>query len=420
MKFYPTSKIQGEIDVTADKSIYHRAVILGSLIESTSEIYNIPNGQDCLSTDECMKKLGTKIIREGNKCFVKGNNFYECSTLNAGNSGTTMRLLSGILSSLPFISSITGDESLKKRPMERIIQPLTQLGAKITSSNGKAPLTFYPSKLHATSYRQIKASAQVKSCFLLASLNAEGTSSYIEPIPTRDHLEKLLLLSGAKLNKIGDKIEITGNAKLNSFKITIPADISSASFFIASALLSKNGNVKIKNVGINEHRIGFLNAVKKMNGFIEIQDIRSNEAGEPIGNIIAKTSNLKAIEIEAKDVPSMIDEIPILAVLATQAEGKTKITGAGELRKKESDRIFSMCSELKKMGANIKEFEDGFEIDGRTRLKGAELESHGDHRVAMSLIIASTIADSPCEIKEIDCINISYPNFIETLEKLTK
>ena len=331
-----------------------------------------------------------------------------------------MRLLSGILSSLPFISSITGDESLKKRPMERIIQPLTQLGAKITSSNGKAPLTFYPSKLHATSYRQIKASAQVKSCFLLASLNAEGTSSYIEPIPTRDHLEKLLLLSGAKLNKIGDKIEITGNAKLNSFKITIPADISSASFFIASALLSKNGNVKIKNVGINEHRIGFLNAVKKMNGFIEIQDIRSNEAGEPIGNIIAKTSNLKAIEIEAKDVPSMIDEIPILAVLATQAEGKTKITGAGELRKKESDRIFSMCSELKKMGANIKEFEDGFEIDGKTRLKGAELESHGDHRVAMSLIIASTIADSPCKIKEIDCINISYPNFIETLEKLTK
>ena len=420
MIFYPTSKIQGEIDVTADKSIYRRAVILGSLIESTSEIYNIPNGQDCLSTDECMKKLGTKIIREGNKCFVKGNNFYECSTLNAGNSGTTMRLLSGILSSLPFISSITGDESLKKRPMERIIQPLTQLGAKITSSNGKAPLTFYPSKLHATSYRQIKASAQVKSCFLLASLNAEGTSSYIEPIPTRDHLEKLLLLSGAKLNKIGDKIEITGNAKLNSFKITIPADISSASFFIASALLSKNGNVKIKNVGINEHRIGFLNAIKKMNGFIEIQDIRSNEAGEPIGNIIAKTSNLKAIEIEAKDVPSMIDEIPILAVLATQAEGKTKITGAGELRKKESDRIFSMCSELKKMGANIKEFEDGFEIDGKTRLKGAELESHGDHRVAMSLIIASTIADSPCKIKEIDCINISYPNFIETLEKLTK
>ena len=421
MIFYPTSKIQGEIDnIPADKSIYHRAVILASLIDKPSEIYNIPNGQDCLSTDECMKKLGTKIIREGNKCFVKGNNFYECSTLNAGNSGTTMRLLSGILSSLPFISSITGDESLKKRPMERIIQPLTQLGAKITSSNGKAPLTFYPSKLHATSYRQIKASAQVKSCFLLASLNAEGTSSYIEPIPTRDHLEKLLLLSGAKLNKIGDKIEITGNAKLNSFKITIPADISSASFFIASALLSKNGNVKIKNVGINEHRIGFLNAVKKMNGFIEIQDIRSNEAGEPIGNIIAKTSNLKAIEIEAKDVPSMIDEIPILAVLATQAEGKTKITGAGELRKKESDRIFSMCSELKKMGANIKEFEDGFEIDGRTRLKGAELESHGDHRVAMSLIIASTIADSPCEINGVDCINISYPNFIETLEKLTK
>ena len=421
MKFYPTSKIQGEIDnIPADKSIYHRAVILASLIDKPSEIYNIPNGQDCLSTDECIKKLGAKIIREGNKCFVKGNNFHECSTLNAGNSGTTMRLLSGILSSLPFISSITGDESLKKRPMERIIQPLSQLGAKITSSNGKAPLFFYPSKLHATSYRQIKASAQVKSCFLLASLKAEGTSSYIEPIPTRDHLEKLLLLAGSKLNKIGDKIEITGNVKLNNFKIIIPADISSASFFIASALLSKNGNIKIKNVGINEHRIGFLNTVKKMNGFVEIQNVRTNEAGEPMGNIIAKTSDLKAIEITAKDIPSMIDEIPILSVLATQAEGKTKITGASELRKKESDRIFSMCNELKKMGANVKEFEDGFEIEGKTRLKGADLESHGDHRVAMSLIIASTIADSPCEIKGIDCINISYPNFIETLEKLAK
>ena len=324
------------------------------------------------------------------------------------------------MSSLPFISSITGDESLKKRPMERIIQPLAQLGAKITSSNGKAPLTFYPSKLHATSYRQIKASAQVKSCFLLASLNAEGTSSYIEPIPTRDHLEKLLLLSGAKLNKIGDKIEITGNVKLNNFKITVPSDISSASFFIASSLLSQNGNIKIDNVGINEHRIGFLKAVQKMNGFMEIKNIRANEASEPIGTIIAKTSDLKGIEITSKDVPSMIDELPILAVLATQAEGKTKITGAGELRKKESDRIFSMCCELKKMGANIKELEDGFEIEGKTKLKGSVLESHGDHRVAMSLIIASTISNSPCEINGVDCINISYPNFIKTLEKLTK
>ena len=421
MKFYPTSKIQGEIDnIPADKSIYHRAVILGSLIEKTSEIYNIPNGQDCISTEECVKNLGAEIIKEGNKCFVKGNNFHEYSILNAGNSGTTIRLLSGILSSLPFVSSITGDESLKKRPMERIITPLTQLGAKIESSNGKAPLTFYPSKLHATSYRQVKASAQVKSCFLLASLKAEGRSSYIEPIPTRDHLEKLLYLAGSKINKIEDRIEITGNVKLNNFKITVPSDISSASFFIASALFSKNGNITIDNVGINEHRIGFLKAVQKMNGFVEIKNIRANEAGEPIGTIIAKTSDLKAIEITSKDIPSMIDEIPILAVLATQAEGKTKITGAGELRKKESDRIFSMCNELKKMGANIKELEDGFEIEGKTKLKGAVLESHGDHRVAMSLIIASTIADSPCEINGVDCIDISYPNFIETLEKLTK
>ncbi|MBR0518544.1 3-phosphoshikimate 1-carboxyvinyltransferase, partial [bacterium] len=232
--------------------------------------------------------------------------------------------------------------------------------------------------------------------------------------------EKLLLLSGAKLNKIGDKIEITGNVKLNNFKITVPSDISSASFFIASSLLSQNGNIKIDNVGINEHRIGFLKAVQKMNGFMEIKNIRANEASEPIGTIIAKTSDLKGIEITSKDVPSMIDELPILAVLATQAEGKTKITGAGELRKKESDRIFSMCCELKKMGANIKELEDGFEIEGKTKLKGSVLESHGDHRVAMSLIIASTISNSPCEINGVDCINISYPNFIKTLEKLTK
>ena len=212
---------------------------------------------------------------------------------------------------------------------------------------------------------------------------------------------------GAKSNKIGDKIEITGNVKLNNFKITVPSDISSASFFIASSLLSQNGYIKIDNVGINEHRIGFLKAVQKMNGFMEIKNIRANEASEPIGTIIAKTSDLKG-------------ELPILAVLATQAEGKTKITGAGELRKKESDRIFSMCCELKKMGANIKELEDGFEIEGKTKLKGSVLESHGDHRVAMSLIIASTISNSPCEINGVDCINISYPNFIKTLEKLTK
>lgn len=420
MEIRPLKSFKADLDVPGDKSIFHRAAILAALSDKTSIIKNIPLSQDANSTIKCLRALGARIDISEKDCRITGLPAKPAYELNAGNSGTSLRLLSGVLAAQPFASSITGDESLLKRPMRRIIEPLTEMGAKIShSSNYGPPLKFYPSRLTGINYTQRTASAQVKSCFLFAALIAEGKSSYIEKKPTRDHLEKLLVLSKAAAVKRGEEIEVVGSQAMNNFSVTIPGDFSSASFFILGAIISQNGKVTIKNVGVNPLRIGLLKALKRMGANIEISCMRKNEADEPICDITAYSSKLRGISIGDQDIPSIIDELPLLAVAAIFARGQTKVTGASELRVKECDRIKAITREFTKLGAFIKELPDGFEIEGEQTLKGGIVDSHGDHRIAMSLAIAATRAESASFIRGLECSEVSFPEFQKTLKSIS-
>lgn len=415
--------LNGTIEIPADKSISHRAIIFSSLAKGKSTIKNFSNGQDPYSTLKVFQNLGVEITENEGIITVNstGNLSAPNQNLDCGNSGTTMRLLSGILAGQNFNSTLIGDVSLSKRPMKRVIEPLSLMGAQIESNGFRAPLKFFGSKLHYIAYKSKIASAQVKSCILLAGLNVEnGITTVTEPFVSRNHTEIMLKAMGAKIKTNGTTVSIE-KSKLSPIEIVIPGDISSAAYFIVSALITPNSDIILKNVGLNQTRTGILDVVKQMGADLEILDERTI-CGEKVGDLRVKyTKDLKACNISGEIIPRLIDEIPVIAVLATQADGQTRISDAQDLRNKESDRISALVNELKKLGAKIEETPDGMIIEGKTALSGnCEVETYHDHRLAMSLYVAGLICNKEILINEFEWVNISFPTFLNLFENLKK
>jgi len=406
--------LKGEIHIPGDKSTSHRAVMIGSLAGGRTKIDNFLPSADCLATVDCFRKLGIEINLNGNQVEVFGKGLRGLKpsreTLDAGNSGTTIRLISGILAGQNFKTIITGDESIQRRPMARIVKPLRSMGASIEGRrlNNEifAPLKISGGDLKPINYELPVASAQVKSAILLAGLFAEGETVVIEKNPSRDHTERMLSHFGAKIQ--GTRIR--GNREFSGADIDIPGDLSSASFLMAAALLVSDSLLLIREVGVNPTRTGIIDILHRMGANLEVKDERMISE-EPRAEILVRSSKLRAVKISGEIVPRIIDEIPIIAVAATQAEGLTEIRGARELRVKESDRIATISSELKKMGADIQELEDGMFIVGPTKLKGTTVKSFGDHRIAMAMAIAGLVAEGETIIEDTECIETSFPGF---------
>ena len=418
--------IDSEASVPGDKSISHRSLMLAGIANGQSRISGLLEGEDCLSTLKIMKKLGVDITRDDSGSYlVEGNGLDGLKepddTLDCGNSGTTMRLLSGLLAGRPFYSVLAGDNSLNSRPMDRIITPLTKMGANIWSrNNGLAPLSIKGGNLTSINYDSPVASAQVKSSILLAGLSAEGITYVNEPAQSRDHTEKMLKASGVDIEVDGNTIKLNSSDKINidPLDIKIPGDISSAAFIIAAGLITENSKIIIKDVGINKTRTGILDALEMMGADLTIKNKRTS-SGEPLADIEVTSSNLKAVKISGDIVPRLIDEIPLLALLATQADGETIIKDAEELRVKETDRIKAISSELRKLGAEIEEYPDGMKIKGNTNLKGGiEVDSFGDHRIGMTMAIAGLIASDGIIVNNSESINISFPDFEKLINNL--
>ncbi len=406
-----TRGLKGEITTPSDKSISHRAVILASLAKGKSIIKNFSKGQDPLSTLQICKNLGVDIELQNDLIINSTGKFASPNTnLDCGNSGTTMRFMAGVLAGQNFNSTLIGDESLSKRPMKRVIEPLKLMGANIISNNFQAPLNIAGKSLHCIDYVSKLASAQVKSCILLAGLNCDGKTKFTEPYISRDHTERMLKFMEADISTNNTTTTIQ-KSELKPQTIEICGDISSAAYFIVAGLIIPNSEIIIKNVGLNPTRTGIFEVVKKMGGNIEILDFR-NISGEEVGDIKISYSQLKACTIEGEIIPKLIDELPVIAVLATQAEGTTIIKDAQDLRNKESDRIKAVVTELKKLGADIEETQDGFIINGKYDLQGGcEVETYHDHRLAMSLYVAGLICRHPVCINGFEWVNISFPEF---------
>ena len=422
MEFKSVKKCRGEITVPGDKSISHRAVMFGSLAKGTTQVTGFLKGADCLSTISCFRQLGVSIEEKDQKIYIHGKGLHGLSTpdsiLDAGNSGTTTRLISGILSGQNFSSTITGDASIQKRPMKRIITPLSQMGASIKSVHGNdcAPLCISPASLHGITYQSPVASAQVKSSILLAGLYADGITTVKEPAISRNHTEIMLKSFGATVHTEGLSASILPEPDLTALEISVPGDISSAAYFIAAGLIVPGSEIRIRHVGINPTRDGILQVAKAMGGNITLENV--SESGEPTADIVVRSSSLHGTTIEGAIIPTLIDELPVIAIMAAVAEGTTVIKDAAELKVKESNRIDVMVENLSAMGCDITATEDGMIIKGGNTLHGAEIDSHLDHRIAMSFAIASLIADGVTRIKDASCVNISYPSFYQDLASL--
>ena len=418
-------RFKGEFSPTPDKSISHRAVIFSSLAKGRSVVENFLRAEDPISTVNAFRALGVDIADKDGNLIVNGNGIYGLrephNVIDCGNSGTTIRMLSGVLSGNPFFSVLTGDESLRARPMARVITPLRLMGGAFMARDGDRypPVAIRGKKLMPIQYEMPFASAQVKSAVLLAGLYAEGMTEVGEPARSRDHTERILPAFGAEITVDGLCVRIKGGTELKGSEIYVPGDFSSAAFFVVGALLMEDSDITIQGVGINPTRTGLLDVLKEMGAGIGIHNTRTL-SGEPVADIHCKGGKtLKAIDITKEEIPSLIDEFPILCVAATRAKGVTTIRGAEELRVKESDRIKSMAIELSKMGVELEEFKDGLSIRGGSDLRGAAIESHGDHRIAMAMTIAGLIADGTTVINGVSSVNISFPGFFEIIERLT-
>ncbi len=412
--------LRGEVTIPSDKSISHRAVMFASLAKGKSVIRNFSNGQDPHSSLKVCSALGVEYNFSDGVLFVNSNGYLNApvSELDCGNSGTTMRLMTGILAGQSFNSVLKGDESLSKRPMKRVIEPLSLMGAEINSVDGHAPLLVKGSHLSGIKYTSKLASAQVKSCILLAGLFADGKTVFTEPYVSRNHTELMLKFMGAELEVSGTSVSIA-KSFLNPLEIDVCGDISSAAYFIVAGLIVPDSKIILKNVGLNPTRAGILEVVEKMGGNIKILDKRE-QAGEEVGDLeVNYTEQLKGCVIEGDIIPRLIDELPVIAVLATQAEGETIVRDAGDLRNKESDRITAVVTELKKIGADIEEQKDGFVIFGKTGLSGGcEVETYHDHRLAMSLYVAGLVCKKPLQINSFEWVDISFPEFDNLFCKL--
>ena len=416
------SHLKGEVTVPGDKSISHRAVMFGSLAQGDTEVTNFLQGADCLSTIDCLRKMGIDIENTPERILIHGRGLHGLSapdsTLDVGNSGTTTRLISGILAAQPFPVTLTGDASIQKRPMRRIMEPLSMMGADITSVNGNdcAPLRITGGPLKGIHYHSKIASAQVKSAILLAGLYADGITKVTEPAVSRNHTEIMLNYFGASVTTEGKTASVCPNPVLTGQKIRVPGDISSAAYFIAAGLLVPGAEILIHNVGINPTRDGILKVAQAMGG--NITYLNTNYDGEPTADLLVKHSALHGTTIEGSIIPTLIDELPIINVMAACAEGTTIIRNAEELRAKESNRIDVMVDYLNAMGCDITGTEDGMIIEGGKPLHGITIDPHMDHRVAMSFAIAALVAEGETKITDSDIVTVSYPNFYEDLHRL--
>ncbi len=425
MKLKPVSHVRGEVTVPGDKSVSHRSVMFGSIAKGTTEIHNFLNGADCLSTISCFRHMGIEIEASKKTVTVHGKGLRGLKApdciLDCGNSGTTTRLISGILAPQNFDVTLTGDESIQKRPMGRIIEPLSMMGAHIESirENNCAPLKICGKPLTGIRYTSKVASAQVKSAILLAGLYADGETRVTEPQLSRNHTELMLQFFGANVRTENTTAIISPAAELYGSKIRVTGDISSAVYFVAAGLLLPNSEVLIKNVGINPTRAGLLTVCKNMGADITLLN-ESRDSSEPTADLLVRSSGLKGTVIEGAVIPAMIDELPTVALMACFAEGITVIKDASELKVKESNRIAIMAENLKAMGADVTETEDGMIICGGRPLHGAVINSHKDHRIAMTFAVAALAAEGETEILDADCVNISYPAFYEDLDRLCR
>lgn len=417
-----TTNIKANITIPGDKSISHRAIMLGSLAKGITRVQNFLIGDDCLATIKCFEQMGIKIV-QNDDIIIHGNGLHGLrqadSSLYVGNSGTTIRLLSGILAGQKFSTTISGDDSIEQRPMNRIINPLRQMGANITATkdDSYAPLYIKPATLKNTVYNSPVSSAQVKSSVLLAGLYTEGETSVNEPILSRNHTELMLKGFGANITSIGSKATVVGFPDLYGLDINIPGDISSAAFFLVAGLIIPNSEIYMENIGVNPTRAGIIKVLQDMGGDITLLNERM-ECGEPVCDILVSSSDLTATNVSGDIIPTLIDEIPIIAIAACFAKGTTVISDAAELKVKECNRIAVMSSELSKMGADISATDDGMIIKGTGMLKGADIESYGDHRIAMSFAIAGLASEGETVIHNSNCVNISFPQFFEIIHGL--
>lgn len=423
MIFTRNQSLQGTLRVPGDKSISHRSIMLGALAEGTTEVHGFLQGADCLSSIACFQKMGVAIENHSGIVRIRGLGLHNLQapsdTLDVGNSGTTTRLMSGILAAQPFTSLVDGDSSIRKRPMRRIMEPLSQMGASITSLNANdcAPLRIEGKQLHGIHYQSPVASAQVKSAILLAGLYAEGSTSVTEPFVSRNHTELMLASFGVPIHCDKTTVTVQPVSSLKAQKIQVPGDISSAAYFIVAGLITPNSDIMIEHVGINPTRDGILDVCRAMGADITLEHV-SDSIGEPTADIRVRTSSLKGTVIEGAVIPKLIDELPVIAILACFAEGTTIIRDAAELKVKESNRIDVMVENLTAMGANIEATEDGMIIHGGATLHGAVIDSKYDHRIAMSFAIAGMNADGETTIQGAECVTISYPNFYSDLNAL--
>ena len=411
--------VRGKARVPGDKSISHRALILGAMAKGETEIRGLSPARDVRSTAGCLRSLGVEVYLEGEKASVhgRGPELFSPPTrpLDCGNSGTTMRLLAGVLAGRPFESVLVGDESLSRRPMRRVVEPLSLMGAEIHAREGNfPPLRVRGGHLRGIYYRLPVASAQVKSAILLAGLQAEGETVVEEPLPSRDHTERMLLFFGAELEKDGARIRLVPGG-LRARPVAVPGDFSSAAFFLAAAAPRPGAEVLVHGVGMNPTRIGFLEVLREMGADVAVLG-RDEVGGEPVADIRVRGRELRAIELGGEIVPRMIDEVPLVFVLATQATGTTVVRGARELRVKESDRIAAMAENLRRLGANVRELPDGMEVRGPCRLKAARLSGFMDHRVVMASAVAALFAEGESLIEGAEWADVSFPGFFSVLE----
>jgi 3-phosphoshikimate 1-carboxyvinyltransferase len=426
MRLAPAHSIGGRLRLPGDKSISHRAALIAALASNSSEISNFSTAQDCASTISCLQNLGISIEHKNHKLVFAGGETLTApdKPLDCGNSGSTLRILAGVLAGHDLTAELVGDESLSTRPMRRIIEPLELMGAKIESTEGKAPLRIHGSKnLTPITYKLPIASAQVKSAILFAGLNADGRTTVIETSPSRDHTERLFNGFGVPVTTNDDlSVTLDGPARFNGGSITIPGDVSSAAYFVAAAMLLPESELTIEDVGLNPTRAAFLSVLNSWGADVSTGNVKS-ERNEPYGTIhvrdgLTRTANEKERTLSRAMIPSLIDELPLLAVVGSQISGGIRIRDATELRLKESDRLAATAQNLRAMGAEVEEFEDGLSVSGPTRLRGAQIDSRGDHRIAMAFSIAALIAECETEIDGSECVAISFPEFFPLLDSL--
>jgi 3-phosphoshikimate 1-carboxyvinyltransferase len=424
MHVSPAQNCKKTVVVQGDKSISHRAIIIGSMAKGVTVVSNFLEAEDTFNTIKVYKALGVKIEKKKNKYYIYGRGLgslrQASETLYVGNSGTNIRLTIGVLASQNFSSVITGDGQIAKRPMQRVMEPLMQMGAKFESNQGKTPITINGTTLQGIEYTMPMASAQVKSAIMLAALSARGKTVIKEPVASRDHTERMLKYFEAPITVSKDLITIKPGRDMKAKPIFVPGDISSAAYFIIAGLMMKKSVITVKNIGLNPTRVGLIEVMRKMGGRIKIAGLK-NRNNEPVGDIIASTSKLKGITIGGAMIPKLIDEIPVIAVAAAFATGRTVIKDAKELRYKETDRIETVVKNLKRIGIKAEELEDGMIINGNggEPFKYADIDSFSDHRIAMAFSVAALAGENGMLIKDVECVNTSFPDFFDIMHKIT-